>query len=102
MWITCRKHWRRPWARFSISSDATPDPSTPSGKIPAAKLVETQRLIFNQRLDAAVTVVLAAMILILLIEAVIQWVAILTKQRTAVLHEAPYVATAWTAEAEGD
>jgi carbon starvation protein len=73
-----------------------------AGKIPAAKIVETQRLIFNQRLDAAVTAVLAVMILVLLIEAVIQWAAILRKRRVAVLSETPYVATAWLADAEGD
>src|SRR5437868_6919328 len=37
-----------------------------AGKIPAAKIMETHRLIFNQRLDAAVTAVLALMILVLL------------------------------------
>jgi carbon starvation protein len=73
-----------------------------AGKIPAPKIVETQRLIFNQRLDAAVTAVLAAMVLVLLVEAMIQWTTILSKRRVAVLHETPYVATAWIAEAEGD
>jgi len=72
-----------------------------AGKIPAAKIVETQRLIFNQRLDAVVTAVLAMMILVLLIEAVIQWAAILRKRRATVLCETPYVASAWLADAEG-
>jgi carbon starvation protein len=70
-----------------------------AGKIPGAKIVETQRVIFNQRLDAAVTVVLAVMILVLLVEAVVQWHAILSRGKQAVLHETPYVATQW---AEGD
>jgi carbon starvation protein len=70
-----------------------------AGKIPAAKLVETQRLIFNQRLDAVVTAVLGIMILVLLVEAVIQWYAILSRDREPILHETPYVATQW---AEGD
>jgi carbon starvation protein len=68
-----------------------------SGQIPAAKIAETQRLIFNQRLDAAVTGVLALMILVLLVEALFQWYAILRGHREAVLHEAPYVATQWAA-----
>ena len=72
------------------------------GKIPAAKIAETQRLIFNQRLDAAVTAVFAAMILVLLLEAVVQWTAILSKRREAVLRESPYVRTRWAAGAEGD
>ena len=37
------------------------------------------------------------MILVLLIEALIQWYAILSGRREAVLHEAPYVATQWAA-----
>jgi carbon starvation protein len=70
-----------------------------AGKIPAAKMVETQRVIFNQRLDAAVTAVLALMILVLLAEAMLQWHAILGRGKEPVLHETPYVATQWV---EGD
>src|SRR3984893_14065789 len=66
-----------------------------SGQIPAAKIAEMQRLIFNQRLDDAVTGVLALMILVLLVEALVQWLAILSGRRESVLHEAPYVATNW-------
>jgi carbon starvation protein len=73
-----------------------------AGKIPAAKIVEMQRLIFNQRLDAAVTAILAIMILVLLVEAVTQWAALLIRKRAPVLHESPYVPTAWTAAAGGD
>ena len=70
-----------------------------AGKIPAAKIAETQRVIFNQHLDALVTAVLAGMILFLLAEALIQWHAILGRGKQPVLHETPYVATQW---AEGD
>ncbi len=66
-----------------------------AGKIPAAKIAETQRVIFNQRLDAVVTAVLAGMILVLLVEAVFQWHAILSKEKQPVLHETPYVPTQW-------
>jgi carbon starvation protein len=68
-----------------------------SGVIPAGKIAETQRLIFNQRLDAVVTGVLALMILVLLVEAIAQWYLILSKRREAVLHEAPYAASQWAA-----
>jgi carbon starvation protein len=68
-----------------------------SGKIPAEKLADTQRLIFNQRLDAAVTAVLAAMILFLIVEALFQWHALLTHRREHSLHEVPYVSTRWPA-----
>ncbi|HWY08365.1 MAG TPA: carbon starvation CstA family protein [Candidatus Acidoferrales bacterium] len=70
-----------------------------AGKIAAAKIADTQRNIFNLRLDAAVTAVLAAMILVLLVEALAQWYAILSRDKEPVLQETPYVATQW---AEGD
>ena len=70
-----------------------------AGKIAAAKVVESQRIIFNLRLDAVVTAVLAGMILVLLVEALVQWYAILSRSRQPVLKETPYVATQW---AEGD
>jgi carbon starvation protein len=70
-----------------------------AGAIPAEQIAKTQRLIFNNRLDAAVTAILAGMILVLLVEAVEEWVGIARGRRDAVLHEAPYVTTRW---AEGD
>jgi len=66
-----------------------------SGMVPAPKIAETQRLIFNLRLDAAVTMVLALMILLMIIEALIQWYVILSRRRETVLHESPYVRTQW-------
>ncbi len=73
-----------------------------AGKVPATRLTEIQRTIFNLRLDAVVTAVLATMILVLVFEAILRWTAILTKRSEAVLHETPYVATQWVAGAEGD
>ncbi len=70
-------------------------------KIPAEKIAETHRLIFNQRLDAAVTGVLAAMILVLIVEALAQWYSILSRRKEPVLHESPYVATRWAANFSG-
>jgi carbon starvation protein len=72
-----------------------------AGKIPAAKLADTQRLIFNQRLDAVVTGVLALMILVLIVEALVQWSALLSRRREPVLHESPYVATRWAPDLSG-
>lgn len=66
-----------------------------AGTIPANKIPDTHRLIFNNRLDAAVTAILAAMILVLVVEALIQWYAILARKRAFTLHEAPYLATQW-------
>jgi len=70
-----------------------------AGKIPAEKIGEMQRVMFNQRLDAVVTAVLASMFLVLLVEAVADWHAILARGKAAVLHETPHVATQWV---EGD
>jgi len=66
-----------------------------AGKIPAAKLADTQRLIFNQRLDATVTAVLALMIIALILEALLQWYGILSRRSASTLQESPYVQTQW-------
>jgi carbon starvation protein len=77
-----------------------------AGKIPAAKIAETQHVIFNQRMDAAVTAVLAAMVAVLIIEALVQWYGLLSRRTQPTLHESPYVATQWapgfTGVAHGD
>jgi carbon starvation protein len=72
-----------------------------AGDIPAGKIAETQRLIFNQRLDAAVTGVLAFMILVLIVEALAQWYSILSRRKEPMLHESPYIATRWAADFSG-
>jgi len=70
-----------------------------SGAIPAARIADTHRLIFNARLDAVVTGALAAMVLVLLFEAIAEWIGVLRGTRSAELHETNYVATQW---ADGD
>jgi carbon starvation protein len=71
------------------------------GDSSASRIAETQRLIFNNRLDAAVTAALALMVLALLFEAAYEWFNILGRKRAPVLHESPYVATAWSGEGDG-
>jgi hypothetical protein len=39
------------------------------------------------------------MILVLIVEAIVEWIVILSGKKKAVLHESPYIATRW---AEGD
>jgi carbon starvation protein len=70
-----------------------------SGAVPAEKIADTQRLIFNNRLDAAVTAILLVMVLVLIVEAIGEWIMLAQRRKTATLHESPYVATQW---AEGD
>ena len=77
-----------------------------AGSVPAARVAETQRLIFNQRLDAFITALLALMVMALIIEALVRWYGILSRKREAILHESPYVRTQWaegySAAAHGD
>jgi carbon starvation protein len=73
--------------------------SLASGGVPSAQVAFTRRLIFNNRLDAAVTGLLAAMVFVLVAEAAWQWQAILSGRKPAELQEAPYVASQW-AQAE--
>jgi len=53
----------------------------------------TARLVFNNRLDAAVTAVLVIMVTLILIESGRHWVGILTGRKQAVVKEAPFTMT---------
>jgi carbon starvation protein len=50
-------------------------------------------VIFNNRLDAAVTAVLVAMVTLVLIESVRQWIAVLNGREEARVKESPFVVT---------
>jgi carbon starvation protein len=65
------------------------------GRVPEAKLADTRHLVFNNRLDAAVTGFFALLILALLLEAGLEWYRILTGRRAPLLTETPYVRTKW-------
>ena len=53
----------------------------------------TARLIFNNRLDAAVTAILVVMVTLVLIESVRQWIGVLNGREEARVKEAPFVMT---------
>jgi carbon starvation protein len=58
----------------------------------------TARLIFNDRLDAAVTGVLIVMIAMILIESSTDWIRILAGRKQPVVRETPFVATRFATE----
>ena len=65
---------------------------------PAAGSAATARLIFNDRLDAAVTGVLILMIAMILVESALEWWRVLRGEKEASVREAPFVATRFAEE----
>jgi carbon starvation protein len=60
-----------------------------AGSIAADKIVDTQRLIFNDRLDAMVTLVFASVVLVILIESGRNWWLYSSGRKRVVLSESP-------------
>jgi carbon starvation protein len=60
-----------------------------AGTISPDKIVETQRLIFNDRLDAVVTFIFAALVVVILVESGRHWWLYLSGRRKPLLNEAP-------------
>lgn len=66
--------------------------------IPANQVAATERLIFNNRLDAAVTGLFAFMVLVIVLDSGREWYAILKRRKVPVLRESEYVLSAITGE----
>jgi carbon starvation protein len=64
-----------------------------AGQVPADKLAQTQTLIFNNRLDAAVCLVFVLMVAVIVIDSVRVWAGILKGTREARSYETPFVAS---------
>jgi carbon starvation protein len=62
---------------------------------------EVSRLIFNDRLDAAVTAILVVMVALILIESATLWMKVLTGRREARAKETPFVLSRWAGEEQG-
>jgi carbon starvation protein len=69
-----------------------------SGKITPENVAATQRLIFNNRLDAVVTGLLAILVLVVLADSTREWVAILRRRKVSRLRESEYVSSALAAD----
>jgi len=85
---------------FTASWHKVFDPSPRIGFLAQARalaggpqVASTARLIFNNRLDAAVTSILVVMVALVLIESARQWIGILTGREASTVREAPFVLT---------
>ena len=92
---------------FSASYYKIFDPNPRIGFLAHARLLATDatanapattRLIFNDRLDAAVTGILILLIAMILIESAAEWVRVLAGRKQAVVRESPFVNTRFAAE----
>jgi carbon starvation protein len=85
---------------FTASWHKVLDPNPRVGFLAQARVLEagsvtsaTTRLIFNNRLDAAVTAALVVLVALVLVESARQWIAILSGTREGRTREAPFVMT---------
>jgi carbon starvation protein len=95
---------------FSASYSKIFDPNPRIGFLAHARLLApsaaavgpsasaTARLIFNDRLDAAVTGILILLIAMILVESAAEWIRILAGRKQAVVRESPFVATRFATE----
>ena len=58
------------------------------------------RMIFNDRLDAALTLLFMSIVLIVIVASAREWYMVATRRKPATVHEAPYVESRLAAEAQ--
>ncbi len=69
-----------------------------AGKVAAAKIAETQTVIFNNRLDAAVCGLFLVLVTTILVDSILLWAGILRGTREAKVSETPFVLSTLRAE----
>jgi len=81
------------------------DPNPRIGYLAAAEALkngvqrpETGKLVFNNQLDAVVTVLLVMMVVTILVESALEWTRVLTGRKVGMCKEAPYVPTKFATE----
>jgi carbon starvation protein len=62
-----------------------------AGKIAAEKVAETQTMIFNAKLDAAICGIFAVLVAMILVDSIRLWIGILRGTRQARVEESPFV-----------
>ncbi len=92
---------------FTASWHKVFDPSPRIGflshaqQLAGSQVKDAARLIFNDRLDAAVTGVLIVMVALILIESTLEWLRVLSGKKEARVKEAPFVPSRFAAEEQG-
>ncbi|HEX9937951.1 MAG TPA: carbon starvation CstA family protein [Longimicrobium sp.] len=71
-----------------------------TGQLPpgAKTIADAQRMLFNDRLDAGVALVFMAVVVMVLVASIVQWVMILSHRKPAVLTETPFVRSAFAGD----
>ena len=108
MWITClplvwllivtyTAAWQKifsPLPRIGFLAQAEAlENALRTGKIAAAKVAETQTVIFNAKLDAVICGIFLVLVTLILVDSIRTWVGILRGSRPATSHESAFVAT---------
>ena len=76
-----------------LSHAASLEAAVAAGKIAALKVAETRAVIFNERLDAVVCGVFLALVLVIILDSVRVWYALLRGNKTYASSESPFVPT---------
>ena len=75
-----------------------PLPTQHARQLVASAAPGNARLIFNDRLDAVVTIILVVMVALILLESGLEWARVLSGRKQATVKEAPFVTSRFATE----